>query len=192
MRWGPICMVGIVAGCTRRYRIGAGLTIRRGVSSTDSPTKGTRTMRPTLVIVLLAGLLSAASFSTQGDQRMALRAQSPVDQRMARLNPGLRQWLRQESHHRLDGDLPLDEASLREALTLRLAGQDYSSMDIDGLLQILMSQLAHDADADLREQMRQMQAANKEKRAQREQIGQRRAASAESSTTVQRSAYAAR
>lgn len=144
-------------------------------------------MRKLILASLLAGLaapLPAAQFqlarAVQPMPSPAIRAQ-----RLAVLSPSLRDWVSTRARAVVDSDAPPDPGQLAQDAEARLAGQAYSTADINELVLLVMMEAASQADADLRELMAQQKAANERKAAMREQVKARNAASAEAKKAMQ-------
>lgn len=117
---------------------------------------------------LLCLLPLTASARPQGDQGVVAQAESVSAQRMAQLSPGLQDWVRQEIARRGAAGPVVNEPSLRSAAANRLAGQKFSTADVDALVNLVMMMATKDAENDLRNQLRQTRANLAQKRAQRE------------------------
>lgn len=92
--------------------------------------------------------------------------QAVLSQRMAGLAPSLRQWVVEEGRRRVDSGP--DVEIIGEDVRARLSGQNYKDTDVDILVQLVLMQVAKEADADLRAALEQMKAVNERKSAQRE------------------------
>jgi hypothetical protein len=87
-----------------------------------------------------------------------------------KLSPTARGWVQDEAKtlagRRLNADPML--AMARKDVEARFAGQKLSATDIDAMVTLVMTQIATDAENDLRAQMAAMEAATKKKQAQRD------------------------
>jgi len=125
-----------------------------------------RSLLPVLLVLSLAGPTAAAEL------KMA-RTPSSLDvsgheKQMAMLSPSLRSWVTTQARATLDSGVDPDPNLIARDAQTRLAGQDFSSSDIEAMVQLVMMECARQADADLREAMAEMRAANEHKAAMRE------------------------
>jgi hypothetical protein len=131
-------------------------------------------------MILMSLLLGLAGPVAATDLQMA-RIQpsfdvSRHDRQMAALAPSLRAWVSARSRVAVDSGVAPEPALLAREVRARLAGQDFSTMDVDALVQLVMMESARQADADLREMTAQMKANNQRKAEMRELTKARRAA----------------
>ena len=144
-----------------------------------------RCLIPMLLALTFSGPTVAAQLQMAPPQmaRTQLAPVQPVaelsrlEPQMAGLSPGLRSWVSAEARAAIDCDAEPDAALIAGHARARLAGQDFSNADIEALVQLVLMQCAQDADADLRDAMEQVRAANERKAAMRESAATRKAAS---------------
>ena len=126
-------------------------------------------MRPLIAAMLLLTLCGAsAAAQLQAVRMQAVPNTTRLDPQMASLSPSLRAWVSTQARANLDSGADPDTDSIADAAQQRLAGQEFSKTDIDQLVQWVMMETARQADADLRDAMEQMRAANQQKARQRE------------------------
>jgi hypothetical protein len=121
-------------------------------------------MRAFIASVLLAlGCLASPAANAAPPQEEPGRAKL-----QSYLAASLRQWVREEGRRQAEAgpDLAVADAAARA----RLAGQDFNQMDIDALVQLVMRECTEQADAELRDVMAEMKAANQQKKAKREEL----------------------
>ncbi|MBC7657897.1 MAG: hypothetical protein H7147_12110 [Frankiaceae bacterium] len=126
-------------------------------------------MRHLLSVLLLlwaATPLSAADFQ-MANVRPSLDL-SGQDQQVALLAPSLRDWVSGRARAILDSGEDPDPEAIASDANSRLAGQDFSTADIESLVQLVLADAGRQADAALRDMMEQMRAVNQRKSQQRE------------------------
>lgn len=104
---------------------------------------------------------AAPTVRTEPAQYQAIHSQ-----RMATLAPSLRQWVVEEGRRRADSGPDIDE--IAGAVRVRLAGQDFSAMDVNALVQMVLRESYRQTTEDLRAVMEEMKTVNEQERAQRE------------------------
>jgi len=124
--------------------------------------------RSTPLFLLLSFLCATAFAEIPQADRQFRQNQPRHGQQMAQLAPSLRGWVIQEGRVLAKSQADLEVDGFRQVVRTRLAGQDFSEMDIEALVQLLAMETARQADEDLREVMAEMQARNDAKKAMRE------------------------
>jgi hypothetical protein len=137
-------------------------------------------MRILLAVVVLALAPLAAQAQTMppgAAQREAALA--------SKLTPRARAFV--DSQARAQSQMKAPSIPSAQATALAALGPNYDGMDINDLVMLVMARVNRDAEADLRQQMAQMKAANKAKQAQREKVHDSKAAIADARTGGARS-----
>jgi hypothetical protein len=88
------------------------------------------------------------------------------ERRMAGLAPSLRAWVIEEGKRRAGAEPDLE--AIGAAVRARLSGQDYSAMDANALVQLVLAQCYRQTTEDLRAVAEEMKAANARRKAERE------------------------
>src|SRR3990167_10932801 len=162
-------MPAFYAGAWSRFTCGGGAAYRRRRPSREPA------MRQLLSILLL---LSAATPLSATDLQMVKARpgihRSGHDQQMAMLAPSLRDWVSVRSRALVDSGEEPDAAAIARDVNARLAGQDFSTADVEALVQLVMMESARQADADLRDMMEQMRATNQRKAEMRDMAAAQR------------------
>lgn len=126
-------------------------------------------MNRSIPLFLSLSFLCATAFAEIPQADRQFRQNQPRHgQQMAQLAPSLREWVIQEGSVLAKSQADMEVDGFRQVVRTRLAGQDFSEMDIEALVQLLAMETARQADQDLREVMAEMQARNDEKKAMRE------------------------
>lgn len=99
------------------------------------------------------------------------------DQQMGMLAPSLRDWVSARARLIVDSEEEFDPEAIAGDATARLAGQDFSTADVEVLVQLVLAESARQADADLQDMMEQMRTANQRKAELREAATAQRAQS---------------
>jgi hypothetical protein len=110
-----------------------------------------------------------------------------IDARLAAaLKPTVREWIAQEAM-KVHQDTKSGEAAVRADIQKRFSGQSLSSADIEALVFLVLMETSKSAQEDLKAQMAEMQAANKNKAAQRQPVTKIKSAEAGSKAAAQTS-----
>jgi hypothetical protein len=97
---------------------------------------------------------------------------------MAALSPSLRDWVSDRSRAIVASGNAPDPALIADDARAHLAGQDFSTVDIEALVFIVLMEATKQADADLHETMAQVKAENDKKAKLREAMDAKREADA--------------
>lgn len=101
------------------------------------------------------------------DEKRLDAALARTDALFMRASPAVRAWVRLEGQHQAQGDPSPSVVSL--AAQARF-GSGLSGIDIDALVELVMAEIASDADQDLHNELAHMQDVNRQKQAQRSAI----------------------
>ena len=125
-------------------------------------------MRP--AILLASIFLVASPFPTSAAKPVSMQPARQADPTRAKLQPylapSLRQWVREEGRRQAEAGPDVELAT--KAVEDRLAGQDYTAMDVNALVQWVLRESYLQTQEDLRAVAEEMKAVNEKKKAMRE------------------------